>query len=89
MFYYPNKPVRIYNPDKILDILGHPDNWICQPKWNGKRVEIENTGKEVKLFSREGRYWEKEPWPWLAALPLEPPWFLDGELLASQIKYRF
>lgn len=87
MFYYPNKPVRIYTPDKILGIIERsvPD-WICQPKWNGKRVEIDYTGK-VKLFSREGRYWEKEQWPWLTELPLDAPWFLDGELLPGKKIY--
>jgi ATP-dependent DNA ligase len=81
MFVYPNKPIRTYNPVGLLPALGDLSNWVVQPKWDGKRVEIECTETgTVTLYGREGQRF-KERWPWLSDLPLPKPWFLDGELL--------
>lgn len=80
MFVWPNKPIRIYNIDKLLATLPL-ENWICQPKWDGKRVEpwCDEDGKIV-LYGRQGQVFP-EKWAWLESLPLERPWLLDGELL--------
>jgi len=84
MFFFPNKPIQIYDPDKLLVLLRHQkNNWIVQPKWNGKRVEIACDNNIIRMTSREGNYWSKESasWVWLRELPLPQPWFLDGEML--------
>ena len=88
-FYFPNKPIMVYNPAKIVATLqAGTGDWIVQPKWNGKRVAIEclptkGKGCEVKLYSREGSEWyaETTAWQWLKTLPIPRPWYLDGELL--------
>lgn len=80
-FFYPNKPIRIYDPGRILKVMA-ADDWIVQPKWDGKRVEIACSDKgEIQLYSREASEWDSEDWQWLAELNLPRPWFLDGELL--------
>lgn len=80
-FYYPNKPIRIYDPSRILKTMP-ADEWIVQPKWDGKRVEIACSEKgEIQLYSREGSEWDSDDWQWLAELNLPRPWFADGELL--------
>lgn len=85
-FYFPNKPIRVYDPAKIVaTLLAGSGQWVVQPKWNGKRVEIECPAKgDVKLFSREGSEWHlDDQWGWLKNLPIPRPWFLDGELLKN------
>jgi ATP-dependent DNA ligase len=79
-FYFPNKPVRVYNADRLVRRLSRQEGWIGQPKWDGKRAEIACEDGKVVLHSREGREWPQERWDWLADLPLPQPWFLDGEL---------
>lgn len=81
-FYFPNKPLHIYDPQKLMETLAPTqEHWIVQPKWNGKRVEIDCTKEGlVTLYGRQGQRFP-ERWPWLNALPLPRPWFLDGELL--------
>lgn len=81
MFYFPNKPVRVYDPEKIVGVLNPLSSWIVQPKWDGKRVEIDCNAKGVvTLYGRQNQVF-KETWPWLADLDLPRPWFVDGELL--------
>jgi len=80
MFFFPNKPIEIFNIEKLIPELGDLKNWVLQPKWNGKRIEIDCNGK-VRLFSREKREWFLPEWDWLSELPLAHPWFGDGELL--------
>lgn len=80
-FIYPNKPTRIYTPGKLLTALHKPENWIVQCKWDGKRVMIDCTALgAVTFWGREQQAWGPG-WGWLKDLPLERPWFLDGELL--------
>lgn len=83
IFYYPNKPIQVYDPDKILSHFEDVSQWVSQPKLNGKRVEIYCKQNKVTLFSRENRYWPVDSlnWAWLRDVPLSQPWFLDGELL--------
>jgi ATP-dependent DNA ligase len=81
MFIFPNKPIRTYNPASLVSALGDVGRWVVQPKWDGKRVEIEcSADGRVTLYGRQGQLF-KERWPWLGALALPRPWFLDGELL--------
>jgi ATP-dependent DNA ligase len=79
-FFYPNKPTRVYTPDRVIPRLTNPAQWVVQPKWDGKRAEISCEAGKVMLRSREGREWPDQRWGWLARLPLPQPWFLDGEL---------
>jgi len=81
-FYFPNKPIHVYDPVKLMTTMGPvQEDWIVQPKWNGKRVEIAcNAEGQITLFGRQGQFF-KDRWPWLGELPLPRPWFLDGELL--------
>jgi len=80
VFFYPNKPIEIFDPEGLLKKLGNLTHWRLQPKWNGKRIEIHCNG-EVRTYSREKREWYLDEWKWLSELPLPKPWFLDGELL--------
>jgi ATP-dependent DNA ligase len=81
MFYFPNKPIRVYDPARLLTVMPAAE-WIAQPKWDGKRVEIECSDKgKVQLYSREGNTWGSDDWQWLVDIRLPRPWFLDGELL--------
>lgn len=61
-----------------------PDQWVVQPKWDGKRVMVEcsEVGK-IRLYGRQNQEWKLGPWGFLNMLPLERPWFADGELLRS------
>lgn len=81
MFFYPNKPIQIYDIEKLIPELGDLVWWGLQPKWNGKRIEIHHDGKALRLFSREGREWFLPEWEWLKDIPLPQPWWLDGEVL--------
>jgi ATP-dependent DNA ligase len=82
VFYFPNKPIRIYDPQRFVGNLKPVGDWVAQPKWDGKRamVSCDDHG-QVSLSSREGRSWPKENWGWLVELKLPRPWFLDTELL--------
>lgn len=51
MFYFPNKPVRIYDVEKFASSLD--DNWIVQQKWDGKRILPSFDGRFC-LFNRHG-----------------------------------
>lgn len=87
MFYYPNKPIRIYDPAGVFASLSASD-WIVQPKWNGKRIQpfCDKNGK-LTLYNRHGTIFNREDkklhpiWDHLNSLPLPKPWFLDGELI--------
>lgn len=83
MFIYPNKPIRVYNAQMIAADM-KPDEWVVQPKWDGKRVMVEcsETGV-IKLYGRQNQAWKLGPWGFLSMIPLERPWFADGELLRS------
>jgi len=86
-FYFPNKPIRVYDPTKILGLLNPVESWVAQPKWNGKRVEIScDADGKITLFGRLGQRFP-ERWPWLSDLPLARPWFVDGELLRDNRIY--
>lgn len=82
-FFYPNKPIRIYDPGRIIKVMGDKaSEWIVQPKWDGKRCEITCDEKgEIQLYSREASRWPSHEWQWLSELRLPRPWFVDGELL--------
>jgi len=86
MFFYPNKPIEIFDIPRLLESLSDLSHWVVQPKWNGKRIEIDCNGK-IRLFSREGREWFLPEWDWLSDLPLKAPWFVDGELLRDKRIY--
>lgn len=86
-FFFPNKPIQIYNPERLIPSLGDLSKWVVQPKWNGKRVEICCSNRRINLYSREGRQWHLPEWDWLKELPLPEPWFLDGELLRDNRIY--
>jgi len=83
MYVFPNKPLRIYNVSRILNIV-ESDNWIVQPKWDGHRAlpHCDENGK-VTVFSRQGTplTLAKKDFTWLSLLPIPRPWLLDGELL--------
>jgi ATP-dependent DNA ligase len=79
VFIWPNKPLRIYDPSRVRGFA--TPTWIAQPKWDGKRVEIDcSMDGVITLYGRQGQLFP-ERWPWLQELPLPRPWFLDGELL--------
>lgn len=82
-FVFPNKPLRIYNVTRILNIV-ESDNWIVQPKWDGHRAlpHCDENGK-ITVFSRQGTplTLAKKDFTWLSLLPIPRPWLLDGELL--------
>ena len=83
-FIWPNKPIHIYNPWKLMGVLKPLSAWVVQPKWNGKRVEIACDEKgNITLYGRQGQKFP-ERWPWLSDIPLERPWFVDGELLRDK-----
>lgn len=79
-FCYPNKPIRIYQIDKLLTTLPI-DKWIVQSKVDGKRVlpYCDNDGN-ITLYGRLNQKF-KETRPELAKLDLPRPWLADGELL--------
>lgn len=82
MFFFPNKPIRIYDISKFLSNLDC-SKWICQPKIDGKRLLISVSAEDkVSFFGRQGQAWTGE-WNSLAKLPLPKPFFLDGELTRS------
>ena len=83
MFYWPNKPIRIYDNEKLVNTLPL-ENWIVQPKWDGKRLEISCDAEgRLMFFGRQGQRWASvaEEWGFLVDLHVPKPWFLDGELL--------
>lgn len=81
MFYYPNKPVRIYDVDKFVETLD--DNWIAQPKLNGKRVLPCFDQEKFSLFNRHGAACkETNHFSFLKKL-IPGPFLLDGEYLRN------
>lgn len=79
MFYFPNKPIRIYDCQAFIKTLS--SDWIVQPKYDGKRVLMDVSVRgDVKLYGRQGQRF-KESFPQLANLPYPKPFFLDGELM--------
>lgn len=81
MFLFPNKPTRHYNPKSLVPLLEPAQDWVVQPKWDGKRVLIEcDALGVVRFYGRLGQNFAGA-WGWLRDLPLPKPWFLDGEWL--------
>ena len=82
MFYYPEKPLRVNNPDLV------PDDYICQVKKNGHRLII-SYDEEFKLRSREGNTKvsgiNEFDWTWLVD-GFPKPFYLDGELMGIRQK---
>ena len=85
MFIYPNKPIRIYDIEKLKHSIDFKA-WIVQPKWDGHRAIIacDESGK-VQVFSRHKTHLRLagDQWTWLNLLPFPRPWLVDGELLHS------
>src|SRR6476659_10990562 len=67
---------------ELVRELPEGDGWLYEPKWDGFRGVLENVGKELALWSRNGRpllryFPELQP---LAEL-LPPRSAIDGEIV--------
>src|SRR5690606_13771855 len=68
------------------EAFNNPD-WIFEIQWDGYRALAEITGKETRLYSRNGLSFQKKYPPIYDALKaLKKPMVLDGEIVALNKK---
>ena len=55
-FMIPNKPMyRIFEIEDIEELKGFTGNWLVQEKFDGMRIQIHKEGKDIKIYSFNGR----------------------------------
>ena len=80
MFWFPEKPLRIYSVDKV------PKDYVMQVKKDGWRIETTNINGKLELFNRYGDIitcaYESD-WKWIEEI-FGKGFYLDGEVIGQR-----
>lgn len=87
MFYYPQKPIRIYPESEVMKKLDNDHKYVAEIKKNGWRGLVEKRGASLKMYSRRNTI---IPWPKTEMRSyfsgLQNDFFIDGELIDHRTK---
>jgi ATP-dependent DNA ligase len=83
MFWYPEKPSRIYS------LKSAPDDYIMQVKKDGWRIIISTIDNEFRIYNREGRQiscTDADKWKWVSDIFGNDMkgFYLDGEVIGRR-----